>query len=85
MDSRLVWVCLGGAAGTAARYGLASWVAQQLGGAFPLGTLLVNVIGSFLLGAVMQVGLSTDVLSLTARTALAVGLLGGFTTYSSYC
>ena len=85
MDSRLVWVCLGGAVGTAARYGLASWAGQTFGTTFPLGTLLVNALGSFLLGVVMQVGLSGEVLSPTVRSALAVGLLGGFTTYSSYC
>lgn len=85
MDSRLLWVCLGGAAGTAARYWLAGWAPQVLGAAFPYGTLLVNAIGSFLLGAVMHVGLSTEILSPTVRIALAVGVLGGFTTYSSFC
>ena len=84
MDSRLLWVCLGGAAGTAARYWLTGWAPQVLG-AFPYGTLLMNAAGSFLLGAVMHVGLSTEILSPTVRIALAVGVLGGFTTYSSFC
>jgi CrcB protein len=85
MDSRLIWVCLGGAAGTAARYLLTGWASHALGTTFPYGTLLVNVIGSFLLGVVMQVGLATDALSPTARIALGAGVLGGFTTYSSFC
>ena len=85
MDSRLLWVCLGGAAGTAARYWLTGWAPQALGTAFPYGTLLVNAIGSFLLGVVMHVGLATEALHPTARIALGVGVMGGFTTYSSFC
>jgi len=84
MDSRLLWVCLGGAAGTAARYWLTGWALQALGAAFPYGTLLVNAIGSFLIGAIVHVGLSTEILCPTVRIALAVGLMGGFTTYSSF-
>ena len=84
MDSRLLWVCLGGAAGTAARYWLTGWAPQALGTAFPYGTLLVNAIGSFLLGVVMHVGLATEALHPTARIALGVGVMGGFTTYSAF-
>jgi CrcB protein len=82
--ARFVWICLGGALGTGARYLLAVGVLQLLGSAFPWGTLLVNVIGSFLLGAVMHVGLTTGSLSPTLRLALGTGLLGGFTTYSTF-
>ena len=46
--------------------------------------LLVNAIGSFLGEAIMHVGLSTEILSPTVRIALAVGVMGGFTTYSSF-
>ncbi|HEX5012099.1 MAG TPA: fluoride efflux transporter CrcB [Planctomycetota bacterium] len=84
MDSRLMWVCLGGAAGTAARYWLSGWIPQVLGPAFPWGTLLINGLGSFLIGGVMHVGLATELLSPTLRVALAVGVLGGFTTYSTF-
>jgi CrcB protein len=84
MDARFFWVCLGGAVGTAARYSITAWAPKVLGPAFPYGTLLVNVLGSFLIGAIMHVGLTTQVLSPTLRIALTVGLMGGFTTYSSF-
>ena len=71
-----------GTAGT--RYLVALWTAQRFGTAFPYGTLLVNAIGSFLLGAIMHVGVSTELLAPNVRIALAVGVLGGFTTYSSF-
>jgi CrcB protein len=81
---RFLWICAGGAAGTAARYLLSTWLLRLTGAAFPWGTLAVNVVGSFLLGAVMEIGLTSDLLSPTARLTLATGVLGGFTTYSSF-
>ena len=81
---RLVLISLGGAVGTAARYLLSVWLLRTLGPAFPYGTLAVNVIGSFLLGVIMQAGLDTTVLSPTARVVLGTGVMGGFTTYSAF-
>ena len=81
---RLAWVCLGGAAGSGARYLLAGWVQRLAGAGFPAGTLAVNLLGSFALGLLMPLGLRTDMLSPTVRVALATGLLGGFTTYSTF-
>ena len=77
-------VCLGGAAGTGARYLLSGWLLRAAGPTFPFGTLAVNLIGSFLLGFLMQTALSTDLLSPTTRVTLATGVMGGFTTYSSF-
>src|SRR4029453_18853909 len=54
------------------------------GPAFPWGTLAVNVLGSFLLGLSMQVAVATALLSPTLRLALTTGLMGGFTTYSTF-
>jgi fluoride exporter len=85
MDARWFWVCLGGAAGTAARYWVAGWAPHALGAGFPFATLFVNALGSFLLGVVLQIGLSGELLPTTARVALSVGVLGGFTTYSTFC
>ncbi len=82
--SRFLWVCLGGAAGTGARYLIAGWVLTLLGASFPWGTLAVNVFGSFLIGGIMHVGLTTQVLSPAARLALTTGVMGGFTTYSAF-
>jgi len=82
--SRFFWICVGGAAGTAARYLLGGWLLGLLGTAFPYGTLAVNLIGSFLVGAIMHVSLATDVIGPTLRLALTTGFLGGFTTYSAF-
>jgi fluoride exporter len=82
--SRFAWICLGGAVGTGARYLLSGWMLAALGSAFPWGTLAVNVIGSFLLGVVMHVGLATPLLTPTARLTLSTGVMGGFTTYSTF-
>jgi CrcB protein len=81
---RFLCICAAGAAGTAVRYLLSSWLTRLAGPAFPWGTLAVNLIGSFLLGAIMEVVLATDLASPTVRLTLTTGLLGGFTTYSSF-
>jgi CrcB protein len=81
---RFFWICLGGAAGTGARYLLGGWALQVLGTSFPWGTLAVNVIGSFLIGALMHVSLTTQLISPTLRLALTTGVMGGFTTYSAF-
>lgn len=82
--SRFLLICFGGAIGSGARYLTASWAAALLGAGFPWGTMVVNVSGSFLIGVVMHLGTSTDLLSEDVRLFLASGLLGGFTTYSSF-
>src|SRR3954470_3183642 len=81
---RLLLISAGGAVGTAARYLLLGRLLRVLGPAFPYGTLAVNVIGSFLLGAIMHVGLHTTLVSPTTRLVLGTGVMGGFTTYSTF-
>jgi CrcB protein len=81
---RFVLICCGGAVGTGARYLLGGLVARWLGPDFPYGTLIINVLGSFSLGLIQQVGLSTLTMPETVRLALAIGVMGGFTTYSSF-
>ncbi|HVR06839.1 MAG TPA: CrcB family protein [Thermoanaerobaculia bacterium] len=82
--ARFLWICAAGAAGTGARYLMSTWISRAAGPAFPWGTLAVNLLGSFLLGAVMEVGLATEILPPTVRLTLSTGLMGGFTTYSSF-
>jgi fluoride exporter len=82
--TRFILICFGGAVGTGARYLLGGFVARVAGPEFPYGTLLINVLGSFLIGVVQQVGLSTLMIPDTLRLVLAVGVMGGFTTYSSF-
>ena len=81
---RFLLVCLGGAVGTGARYLLGGWVQRVAGSQFPFGTLSVNVIGSFVLGLLMHVALTTDTLSPMMRLTLTTGVMGGFTTYSTF-
>jgi len=75
----LLLVCLAGAAGTGVRYLLGGWVSRTLGADFPYGTLVVNVVGSFLIGVIQPLAIPE-----TARVTLAVGAMGGFTTYSAF-
>lgn len=81
---RFLLICLGGAIGTGARYLIAIEAPRLLGTSFPYATLIVNVAGSFLLGAVMHVGLTTALMTPTLRLVLATGVMGGFTTYSTF-
>ncbi len=82
--TRLVLICLGGAVGTGARYLVATGMLRWLGPSFPYGTLTVNVAGSFLLGAIMELGLGYGAIGPDVRVVLATGVMGGFTTYSSF-
>lgn len=82
--TRFFWICLGGAAGTAARYLLTGWLPALLGVAFPYGTLAVNLGGSFLIGLIMHVAVTTALIGPTLRLALTTGFLGGLTTYSTF-
>lgn len=81
---RFLWICLGGAVGTGARYLVSGWSLKLLGPSFPYGTLVVNLLGSFLLGGLMHLGTSTEAMSPTMRLALTTGAMGGFTTYSTF-
>ena len=84
MVARFFWVCAGGAIGSGARYLVAIAAASIFGAQYPWGTLIVNVVGSFALGGLMHVGATSDLLDPSLRLALATGLLGGFTTYSTF-
>ncbi len=78
-----IFVAVGGATGALARYWLSGWVASAFSGFFPLGTLVVNVLGSFLLGFGMQ-AMEAVPLSAEVRTMLTIGFLGAFTTFSTF-
>jgi CrcB protein len=80
---RFIWICLAGGAGTATRYLIALWAAQRFGTAFPLGTLIVNLVGCFAIAAVMHAA-GTLSWSSTVRSAITIGFIGGLTTYSSF-
>jgi CrcB protein len=79
----LGFIALGGLAGTLARYALQGWL-QPRGGAFPVGTLAVNVLGSLALGFIARFGTGSAVLSPEVRAGLTIGFCGGFTTMSTF-
>ncbi len=74
-------VALGGALGAILRYLVTNWVQHRVD-FFPWGTVVVNLVGSFLIGMVLEMTLR-GYLSSHVRLLLAVGILGGFTTFSS--
>ncbi|HEY8090567.1 MAG TPA: fluoride efflux transporter CrcB [Polyangiaceae bacterium] len=82
--TRVLLVGLAGALGTLARYGVGLWAGRALGSDFPYGTLIVNVVGCFLIALVSQLALSTTLLSPTLKLTLTTGFMGGLTTYSSF-
>lgn len=80
----LLAVALGGALGAVARYKTIGWVAHLVGHGFPWGTVLVNVVGSFLMGVLVELGALKLNLSIELRAFLAVGVLGALTTFSTF-
>lgn len=75
---------LAGAIGALSRYGLSLLANRFVSESFPFGTLIVNVLGCFLIGYIMHIGLTTDLIPATWRVAVTVGFLGGLTTFSSF-
>ena len=81
--SRLALVCVGGALGTGARYLTGVLVVHWWGIGFPYGTLAVNLVGAFAIGLVQHLA-AVALVPEGLRLFLAVGVLGGMTTYSSF-
>ena len=82
--SLLLAVAAGGALGSVARYLVGIGAGQWLGTAFPWGTLAVNVVGSLLIGALIEAFALKWEASPAVRAFLVVGICGGFTTFSSF-
>jgi len=80
----VIYIGIAGALGALSRYGLGGLVQKLTGAGFPLGTLAINVLGSALIGFIMQVGLTTDIIPRPARVAVTIGFLGAFTTFSTF-
>jgi CrcB protein len=81
---RYLLVVIGGGTGALARYVTASAIMTRFGGRFPLGTLVINVTGSFLIGFLMTMLTERFQLDPRWRLLLVVGFLGGYTTFSSF-
>lgn len=76
-------VMLGAAVGGVARYAVGSAIAARFGGSLPLGTFLVNISGSFMIGVIMTLITDRWVVHPNWRLLLVVGVLGGYTTFST--
>ncbi len=82
--SEFFWIGIGGFVGANLRYLLQKWTAEQWGASFPYGTLLINVTGSFILGLFITLVTERVAVAPHWRAGIAVGLLGGYTTFSSF-
>ena len=80
----VLWVALGGAIGSAARYGVNVWSGRMFGSEFPWHTLIVNVLGCFVMGALTEMMALKLHVGHEARAFLTTGILGGFTTFSAF-
>ena len=77
-------IAAGGALGSVLRFWMSGWVSGMLGRGFPYGTLVVNASGSLLMGFLYVLLIDRFNMSVEWRAALLIGLLGGFTTFSSF-
>ena len=80
----VLWVALGGAIGSAARYGVNVLSGRMLGTEFPWHTFFVNVVGCFAMGVLVELMAVRLNVSNETRAFLTTGVLGGFTTFSAY-
>lgn len=81
---RIALLIVFGTAGTLARYGLQGLVQQRTGASFPSGTLVVNLIGCFVLGGVAEYALTHLTIPPEWRIGITVGFFGAFTTFSTF-
>jgi CrcB protein len=70
--------------GCLTRYFLSGWVYSIFGRFFPYGTFVVNILGAFLIGLIMEIGLRSTLIPPTLRVGLTIGFLGGLTTFSTF-
>ena len=80
----LWYIAVGSAIGGVSRYILGGVVQRVLDTTFPSGTLLINITGSFLLGAIIRFAVDTPAISPEVRAFLTIGICGGYTTFSTF-
>ncbi|MBP2639575.1 MAG: CrcB-like protein [Firmicutes bacterium] len=81
---KILAVAIGGSIGAVTRYLVSTWAAGRFGPSFPYGTLIVNVIGCFIIGAFMTLATERLLISPYWRLLVTVGFVGGLTTFSSF-
>jgi len=77
-------IAIGGAAGALGRHLLAGYLGQLMGGGFPWAILIVNVVGSFLLGVITELAAQSILITPEIKALMTVGFLGAFTTFSTF-
>lgn len=77
-------VGLGGFIGASLRYIISLNAVNLFGGNFPYGTFIVNVVGAFLIGLIMELSLDSTIISTNAKLFLTTGIMGGLTTFSTF-
>jgi len=82
--SQVLAIAIGGAFGSVLRYGTSTWVYALVGRGFPYGTLVVNVLGSLAMGVLSVLLVERLGASAVVRAGVLIGVLGGFTTFSSF-
>ncbi|HXG98169.1 MAG TPA: fluoride efflux transporter CrcB [Gemmatimonadales bacterium] len=80
----ILYIALGGVAGTLSRYGLEGWIQGRSASGFPLGTLTVNLAGSLLLGFILRLATGATFITPDVRAGLTIGFCGAFTTMSTF-
>ena len=81
---KIVLIGAAGLVGTLARYWISGWADERWGATFPIGTLIVNALGCFAIGFLFHATEEKYLIDPVVRSAVLVGFLGGFTTFSSF-
>ncbi|CCJ33703.1 MULTISPECIES: fluoride efflux transporter CrcB [Caloramator] len=81
---KVIYVGLGGFIGASLRYLISMGASKTFNLDIPMGTLIVNILGGLLIGFIMELSLSTDIISPDLRLFLTTGILGGLTTFSTF-
>jgi fluoride exporter len=81
---RFLWVALGGALGSLARYTLGAWIFSRMGTRFPYGTFVINITGCFIIGMALTILDTHMELPSAWRLAVPIGFVGAYTTFSTF-
>ena len=79
-----ILIALGGAGGAVTRFALDSWISSRFSSEFPLGTLVINVSGSFVLGLLFALTMERAILPAEIRPPVMIGFIGAYTTFSTW-
>ena len=81
---KVIYVGIGGCIGAMTRYLITMHSSKLFNSSIPLGTLIANVLGGFLIGVIMEISMSTELISPNLKLFLTTGIMGGLTTFSTF-